>query len=131
MTKEAVLFGDPEKWTSSYSPAILVKNGQYLYISGQISVDSDGNVVGANDIEVQARKIFDNIRVLLEKSGMDFLNVIKTNYYITDVKQFSKVANMRTDYFSDIFPASTMVEVKGLVREELLLEIEAVAFLPD
>jgi enamine deaminase RidA (YjgF/YER057c/UK114 family) len=84
-------------------------------------------VFGPGDIVAQAEKIFDNIRILLEKADADFCDVVKTNYYVTDVSQFSKVVSLRKKYFSGVFPASTMVEVKGLVHEDLVIEIEAVA----
>jgi len=84
-------------------------------------------VVGPGDMDAQARDVFEKIRILLHRAGLDFCDVVKTNYYVTDVSQFSKVVAMRKDYFSDVYPASTMVEVKGLVHEDLVLEIEAVA----
>lgn len=129
MSNEAIFPNAPEKWTASYSPAVAVKTASLLFISGQVAFDDEGNVVGPGDIVVQARKIFENIRILLNRAGVDFEDVIKTNYYVTDVSQFSKVVALRTEYFSGVFPASTMVEVKGLVHEDLMLEIEAVATL--
>lgn len=131
MNCKAIFPTEPEKWTATYSPAVAVKSAGLLFISGQVAFDDDGNVVGPADIVVQARKIFDNIRILLEQAGLGFSDVIKTNYYVTDVSQFSKVAAMREEYFSGVFPASTMVEVKGLVHKDLVLEIEAVAVLKE
>ena len=127
MSNEAIFPSEPEKWTASYSPAVAVKSANLLFISGQVAFDDEGRVVGPGDIVAQARKIFDNIRILLNSAGLDFEDVIKTNYYVTDVSQFPKVVSLRTEYFSGVYPASTMVEVKGLVHEDLILEIEAVA----
>ncbi len=131
MKNQAIFPTDPEKWTSTYSPAVAVKAANLLFISGQVAFDDKGKVVGPGDIVVQAREIFENMRVLLEKAGLNFGDVVKTNYYVTDVSQFSKVVSMRGEYFSGVFPASTMVEVKGLVHEDLVLEIEAVAVLKE
>lgn len=131
MSKEVIFPGKPEAWTASYSPAVTVRAGRLLFISGQIAFDDEGEVVGPGDIVVQARKIFENLRAILNKAGASFGDVVKTNYYVTDVSQFPKVAALRTEYFEDVFPASTMVEVKGLVHEDLLLEIEAVAILEE
>ena len=97
------------------------------YISGQVAFDERGAVVGVGDIVTQAIRVFDNLGALLKASGSDFTRVIKTNYYITDVSLFPKVAELRPRYFSMPYPASTMVEVKGLVHPDLMLEIEAVA----
>lgn len=127
MNNKAIFPNDPEKWSATYSPAVVAKAANLLFISGQVALDDQGKVIGPGDIVAQARKIFDNIRVLLNKAGLDFGDVVKTNYYITDVTQFSKVVPLREEYFSGVFPASTMVEVKGLVHEDLMLEIEAIA----
>jgi reactive intermediate/imine deaminase len=129
MSNEAIFPAEPEKWTASYSPAVAVKAANLLFISGQVAFDDEGKVVGPGDIVAQARTIFNNIQVLLNQAGLDFGDVIKTNYYVTDVSQFSKVVSLREEYFSGVFPASTMVEVKGLVHEDLVIEIEAVAVL--
>lgn len=129
MSKEPIIPGDPSKWTASYSPAVAVSLGKILFVSGQVAFDQEGNVVGKGDIVAQTRKIFENIRVILNKAGADFEDVVKTNYYITDVLQFPKVAALRSEYFKGAFPASTMVEVKGLVHKDLMLEIEVVSVL--
>jgi 2-iminobutanoate/2-iminopropanoate deaminase len=129
MNNKAIFPNGPENWSATYSPAVAVKAANLLFISGQVAFDDEGKVVGLGDIVAQARKIFDNIRILLNRAGLDFGDVIKTNYYVTDVAQFSKVVSLRKEYFSEVFPASTMVEVKGLVHKDLMLEIEAVAVL--
>ena len=127
MDKKAIYPGESSDWTASYSPAVMVAEGRQLFISGQVAFDDEGKVVGAGDIVAQARKVFDNIGAILKKAGGDFSDVVKTNYYITDVTQFPKVAALRSEYFKGVFPASTMVEVKGLVHKDLMLEIEAIA----
>jgi 2-iminobutanoate/2-iminopropanoate deaminase len=129
MEKEAIVPGEPERWKASYSPAVSITPGRLLFISGQVAFDENGKVVGVDDIVVQARQAFENLRTILMKAGADFSNVVKTNYYVTDVSQFSKVAALRTEYFRGIYPASTMIEVKGLVHKDLMIEIEAVASL--
>lgn len=125
--KKAVYPGKPENWTAAYSPGMAAPAGKLLFISGQVAFDDRGQVVGPGDIVAQATKIFENLRAVLRAAGVDFDSVIKTNYYITDVALFPKVAELRPRYFSHPFPASTMVEVKGLVHSDLLLEVEAVA----
>jgi 2-iminobutanoate/2-iminopropanoate deaminase len=129
MEKQAIVTGEPERLVATYSPAVLVTGGRLLFISGQVAFDEKGNVVGAGDIVAQARQVFENLRIILAKAGGDFSNIIKTNYYVIDVSQFPKVAALRSEYFRGIYPASTMVEVKGLVHKDLMLEIEAMAVL--
>lgn len=125
--KKAVFPGKPEDWTAAYTPGMVAEAGKLLFISGQVAFDERGLVVGRGDIVAQATKIFENLQAVLRAAGADFGSVIKTNYYITDVALFPQVAALRPRYFSAPFPASTMVEVKGLVHPDLLLEIEAVA----
>lgn len=125
--KKAVFPGRPEEWKAAYTPGMVAEAGKLLFISGQVAFDDQGQVIGRGDIVVQAIKVFENLQKVLGAAGADFGSVIKTNYYITDVSLFPQVAALRPRYFSAPFPASTMVEVKGLVHPDLLLEIEAVA----
>lgn len=98
-----------------------------IYISGQIAYDKDGNVVGAGDMKAQAEQVFRNLEAALTAAGAKFSDVVKMNSYITDMSKVQAVRDVRAKYFTTAAPASTFVEVKGLVRPELLLEIEVVA----
>ena len=101
-----------------------------VYISGQIAFDGNGNVVGAGDMKAQAEQVFKNLEAALTAAGAKFADVVKMNSYITDMSKVQAVRDVRAQYFKDATPASTFVEVKGLVRPELLLEIELVAVVP-
>ena len=98
-----------------------------IYISGQIAYDKGGKVVGAGDMKAQAEQVFRNLEAALDAAGATFADVVKMNSYITDMSRVQAVRDVRARYFKDATPASTFVEVKGLVRPELLLEIEVVA----
>jgi reactive intermediate/imine deaminase len=98
-----------------------------IYISGQIAYDKDGNVVGAGDMKAQAEQVFRNLEAALTAAGAKFSDVVKMNSYITDMSKIQAVRDVRARYFKDNTPASTFVQVAGLVRPELLLEIEVVA----
>ena len=101
-----------------------------IYISGQIAYDKDGKVVGAGDMKAQAEQVFKNLQVALDAAGAKFSDVVKMNSYITDMSKAQAVRDVRALYFKDVTPASTFVEVKGLVRPELMLEIEVIAAMP-
>jgi len=102
-----------------------------IYVSGQIAFDKDGKVVGApGDMKAQAEQVFRNLETALTAAGATFSDVVKMNSYITDMSKAQAVRDVRARYFKDATPASTFVEVKGLVRPELLLEIEVVAVVP-
>src|SRR5256885_12673657 len=101
-----------------------------IYISGQIAYDKDGKLVGAGDMKAQAEQVFKNLQAALDAAGAKFADVVKMNSYITDMSKIQAVRDVRARYFKDATPASTFVEVKGLVRPELLLEIEVIAAVP-
>ena len=101
-----------------------------IYISGQIAFDKDGTLVGAGDMKAQAEQVFKNLQLALAAAGAKFSDVVKMNSYITDMSKVQAVRDVRARYFGDTLPASTFVEVKGLVRPELLLEIEVIAVVP-
>jgi len=101
-----------------------------IYISGQIAYDKDGKLVGEGDMKAQAEQVFKNLQTALTAAGAKFSDVVKMNSYITDMSKAQAVRDVRTRYFGEATPASTFVEFKGLVRPELLLEIEVVEVLP-
>src|SRR5215212_10327454 len=98
-----------------------------IYISGQIAYDKDGKIVGAGDMKAQAEQVFKNLQAALAAAGATFSDVVKMNSYITDMSKVQAVRDVRAQYFKDTTPASTFVQVAGLVRPELLLEIEVIA----
>jgi reactive intermediate/imine deaminase len=101
--------------------------GKTIYISGQIALDRDGNVVGAGNMKAQAEQVFKNLQSALEAAGAKFSDVVKMNTYITDMDQAPAVREVRARYFGDTTPASTLVQVVRLARPEFLLEIEVIA----
>src|SRR5215470_2600560 len=102
-----------------------------IYISGQIAYDKDGKLVGApGDMKAQAEQVFKNLEAALAAAGAKFSDVVKMNSYITDMSKIQAVRDVRAQYFKDVSPASTFVQVAGLVRPELLLEVEVVAVVP-
>ena len=101
-----------------------------VYISGQIAYDKDGKIVGAGDMKAQAEQVFKNLQAALDAAGATFSDVVKMNSYITDMSKVQAVRDVRARYFKDATPASTFVQVAGLVRPELLLEIEVIAVVP-
>jgi 2-iminobutanoate/2-iminopropanoate deaminase len=101
-----------------------------VYISGQIAFDTDGKIVGAGDMKAQAEQVFKNLEIALTAAGAKFADIVKMNTYITDMSKAQAVRDVRARYFGDTTPASTFVQVAGLVRPELMLEIEVVAAVP-
>jgi len=112
-----------------YSHLVEVPPGQRLvYLSGQVALDSTGALVGGRDFRAQARQVFENLRAGLAAVGAGFADVVKLNFYVLDAAQVPVLREVRDQYINKAAPpASTLVEVRRLFREDILLEIEAVA----
>lgn len=115
-----------------YSQAVEIGRGRIIYIAGQVALDRSGKVVGEGDIRAQAQQTFENLKAALEASGATFENVVKLNYYFSDITQLAVVREVRDKFINTANPpASTAVEVKRLFREPFLIEVEAVAVAPE
>ncbi|HEV8355444.1 MAG TPA: RidA family protein [Gemmatimonadales bacterium] len=113
---------------TGYSHVAEVTAGRPVYIAGQIALDVTGALVGPGDIRAQARQVFENLRSALEAVGAGFDQVVKLNYYLVDASQLPVVREVRDEYVNpQRLPASTAVEIRRLFREDLLIEVEAVA----
>ena len=117
--------GAPWESIAGYSRAVRV--GNIIEVAGTTAVDTEGQVVGAGDISKQTDYIFNKIRNALNDAGSKMSDVIRTRMYLTDINDWEIVARVHGDIFSDIKPVSTLVEVSGLIDEELLIEIEVSA----
>ncbi len=111
-----------------YSHVADVPAGRTLYIAGQVAFDAEAKVVGKGDVRAQTEQVFKNLKTALESAGASFSDVVKLNWYVRDVSQLAIYREVREKYFGvGPFPASTLVEVKALVIDDLLIEVEAVA----
>lgn len=102
-----------------------------LILSGQVALDKEGNLVGKDDLAKQTDQVFQNIQHIVTNSGGTMKEVVKLSYLIRDVSQIKKVREIRDKYINiQNPPASTLVEVSKLFREDILIEIEATAIIP-
>jgi 2-iminobutanoate/2-iminopropanoate deaminase len=116
-----------------YSHAALIDLGtcKMLILSGQVAFDDQGNLVGAGDYEKQTGQIFTNIKHTVESAGGTMDNLVKLGVYMRDVSQIQKVRAARDRFINTKNPpASTLVEVSKLFRDDVLIEIEATAVIP-
>lgn len=111
-----------------YSHIVDSPASRIVYISGQVPLDSDGRLVGEGDFEAQTRQVFENLTRALAAADAAWSDVVKLNYFLTDLSQITALRTIR-DEFVDLErpPASTLVQVSGLFRPEVMVEIEAVA----
>jgi len=127
--KRIRLAGQLAEPISHYTDA--VEAGGFLYISGMLPVDANGELVGAGDVVRQSEQVLENVAAVLRASGASFDDVVKVGVYVRDMADRELINTMRRRYFGDARPASTLVEVSALADPGALVEIDAVAVLPE
>jgi enamine deaminase RidA (YjgF/YER057c/UK114 family) len=128
-------FVNPTGLAKSPRPSHIaeVTSGKLVFISGQVAQDAGGNLVGAGDFGAQTRQVFENLKTALAGVGAKLGNVIKIDSYIVDISSnIEKYREVRQEYLRGMAepPTSTTVGVSALVRDDYLLEVEAIAVLP-
>ncbi len=127
MATQAVQIKTDPDFYAPYKVAQAYRVGDLIFVSGQASIDDDGNIVGAGDFEAQAKQTYKNLDRVLEAGGSDRSKIVKMNVYIKDMDNFTTIMSLREEYFTPPYPAETLVEVSSLALPELAIEIEAVA----
>jgi 2-iminobutanoate/2-iminopropanoate deaminase len=120
------------KPVGTYCHAVRVETTDaiWIYISGQIANDLEGNLVGPGDLRAQTRQVFENLKAILEANGATFADVVKIGTYATTLDDFAGVREVRGEYLKAKPPASTAVQVVALVVPDALIEIDLVAVVP-
>ncbi len=120
----------PKNLHRPFGYAHAIQIDKTIYISGQIPLDQEMNVVGKNDIAVQTELAYENLKKVIEEAGGTMTNIVMLNIYCTDIEAFDKeTRHLRKKYFGNYYPAVTAVEVKRLYRPDFMIEMEAVAVL--
>jgi 2-iminobutanoate/2-iminopropanoate deaminase len=110
-----------------YSHVVSVEPKRLIFVSGQLSRDRHGNIVGKGDMGAQLRQALENIKAALEAAGAKLEDLVRTNTYVTDIDEYFKHVDIRMEYYSHAMPTSTTVEVRRLSQVELMVEIDAIA----
>jgi 2-iminobutanoate/2-iminopropanoate deaminase len=114
----------------AFSAGVEAPAGRTVYVSGQVAMDAEGNVVGEGDVAAQTEKVLENVATVLEEAGGSLDSVVKVTVFLTDMGMYDRVHEIRRRHFEEPYPASSMVEVSALIDPRLLVEIEAVAVIP-
>lgn len=125
-----IRFLNPETMPSTfgYTQAVEVRNGRMIYISGQLALNREGQLVGRGDLAAQTKQVFENIKAALEAADASFHDVVKVTFFLTDISKIQVVRDIRDMYVNtNNPPASSAVEVRRLITDDFLIEIEAVA----
>lgn len=112
--------------------------GPLIFVGGQISADENGKAIGIGNIELQTRNTFENLRTVLQESGAEMKHIVKLNtYYVFDGEgddireHWERMTKVRKEFLSDPGPVGTAVRVAGLIYPDLLIEVEAIAYVPE
>lgn len=110
-----------------YSHVVVVRSGRTVYLAGQVPLDRNGALVGVGDLAAQTKQVFENMKVALNAAGASFADVVEMTTYLTDVSQIDTYRKVRDQYMSTPLPVASLVEVKGLFRKDVMIEVSAVA----
>jgi enamine deaminase RidA (YjgF/YER057c/UK114 family) len=115
------------KWESIVGYSRAVKVGERIYVTGTTATDENGEIVGAGDAYAQTTQTIRNIERALKGLGAGLENVVRTRMFVTDISRWEEYGRAHGEFFSEIKPCATMVEVSALVDAEMLIEIEVEA----
>ncbi len=128
----ATSYNPPDLWKpfGAFSMIKIQGSGQIVHLKGQVALDRDGRVVGANDMRAQVRQTLENIRTALASVGGEMADIVSLTQYATDIEQFMLAGDVRKEFFAEPFPVTTTIQIARLYRPDLMIEITSMAEIP-
>lgn len=124
---ERINYSSGAKWEDIVGYSRAVKIGNTVEVTGTVAVDANNELVGKNDAYAQTRFIIEKIEAVLKRAGASLNDVVRTRMFVTDISRWEEYGRAHGEYFGTIKPCTSMIEVKGLIDPEYLIEIEATA----
>lgn len=130
--KQQVVTDKLAKPNGHFSQATTIEaKGKLVFISGMTARTADGSVAGIGDVEVQTRQVCENLKAAVEEAGGTLDDICRVDVYVRNMEHFDAIHKVRREYFTGIAPASTMVEICKMTSPDYLIEINAIAVIPD
>ena len=117
------------KWEEIVGYSRAVKMGNVIEVTGTVAVDENNKVVGDNDAYEQTKFIIEKIEKVLLRAGAELRDIVRTRMFVTDISRWEEYGKAHGEFFKDIKPCTSMIEVKALIAPEYLIEIEATAII--
>lgn len=124
-----VNYSSGAKWENIVGYSRAVKIGNVIEVTGTVAIDDEGKTVGINDAYLQTKHIIQKIQKILEQAGAELNDVVRTRMFVTDISRWKEYGKAHGEFFKDIKPCTSMIEVKGLIEKDYLIEIEATAII--
>ena len=128
MKRQLISSGGPWESVIGYSRA--VREGNHVFVSGTTAANPDGTIAGGDDPYLQAMRCFEIIELALAEAGASMADVVRTRMFVTDITQWQEFGRAHGEFFRDVRPAATMVQVVALIDPAMLVEIEVDAVIP-
>ncbi|HEX5651611.1 MAG TPA: RidA family protein [Chitinophagaceae bacterium] len=127
---ERTNYSSGAKWEDIVGYSRAVKMGPFIEVTGTVAVDENNLLVGKDDAYAQTKFVIQKIAKVLARAGARLEDVVRTRMFVTDISRWEEYGKAHGEFFGAIKPCTSMIEVKGLIAPEYLIEIEATAILP-